>query len=191
MKGAVVALIMNNGKVLSVSRKTDYNDRGFPGGAIENNESDQDAIIREVFEETGLTIIKCRLIDDRLDDSGVEVKMFVVDEYSGEINTTETGLVEWVEPMDLCSGNCTFRGYNWDLFKEKLFVEMIYHKLTEELVYTDEFISDGTSGDKYIKSNVYSDDLGITITVDVSEYPAINREVCAEVMHLAINRTRS
>lgn len=187
---AVVAAIFDKGKVLSVSRKTDHNDRGFPGGKCDPGETDEQAIIREVFEETGLTIIKCRFIDDRLDDSGVEVKMFVVDEYSGEINTTETGLVEWVAPMDLCSSNCTFRGYNWDLFKEKLFVEMVYHKLTEELVYTDEFISDGTS-DKYIKTNVHCEDLGITITVDVSEYPAINREVCTEVMHLAINRTRS
>ncbi len=188
---AVVATIIKDGKVLSVSRKTDHNDRGFPGGKVDPGETDQEALVREVFEETGLTITRSRMVDERMDECGVLVKMFVVDEFEGEINTTEAGLVEWVDPVDLCSGGCSFRQYNFNLFGEKLYVELIYRNLHDQVVCVDEYIGEVDDEDKkYISTSMTCEDLGIKVTVDVSEHADVNREVCAEIMFLAINRTR-
>lgn len=50
-------IIIKNGKVAMVhSEKYDYYQ--FPGGGIEAGEGKEDALIREVLEETGLCIIK-------------------------------------------------------------------------------------------------------------------------------------
>ena len=53
---SVRGIIINNRKVAMVhSLKYDY--YKFPGGGIESGESHIDALIREVLEETGLTVI--------------------------------------------------------------------------------------------------------------------------------------
>ena len=47
----------NNGRVLVQKRvKSDCSGIAFPGGQVEKDEPFTDAVIREVFEETGLTI---------------------------------------------------------------------------------------------------------------------------------------
>ena len=63
MKNSVVALIFHKDHmenpidiILGVSRKNDHNDFGLVGGSVEENETFEEAIIREVKEETGLDI---------------------------------------------------------------------------------------------------------------------------------------
>lgn len=51
------AVIINDGKIAMVYSKK-YNYYKFPGGGIEPAESMEDALIREVSEETGLRVIK-------------------------------------------------------------------------------------------------------------------------------------
>lgn len=53
---AVSALIINDGRILAVSRKTNHSDFGLPGGKLDPGESFKEALIREVMEETGLTV---------------------------------------------------------------------------------------------------------------------------------------
>ena len=52
----VRAIIEQNGK-LALIHKQQYDYYAFPGGGIEDGESYQDALIREVHEETGLRVI--------------------------------------------------------------------------------------------------------------------------------------
>lgn len=51
----------DNGAIL-LQRRADKNQWGFPGGAVEVGESLQEALVREIKEETGLTIKMKRLL---------------------------------------------------------------------------------------------------------------------------------
>jgi 8-oxo-dGTP pyrophosphatase MutT (NUDIX family) len=54
MRHAAVALIEKDGLFLSVSRKDDPNVRGFAGGSLMPLETPGNAMVRELYEETGL-----------------------------------------------------------------------------------------------------------------------------------------
>lgn len=62
IKKASIAVIRRGNLFLTVSRKWDSEDMGFPGGKIEEGESEIEGLIREVLEETGIQILSCRSI---------------------------------------------------------------------------------------------------------------------------------
>ena len=64
MTSAQVVLINKEGFVLGVSRKTDHNDFGLPGGKMdpEDLENPMNTAIRECKEETGLDITDLKLV---------------------------------------------------------------------------------------------------------------------------------
>ncbi len=85
----------------------------FPGGHLENEESVTDSVIREVYEETGLTISSPRLcgIKDWYSDEGFRYIVFLyrAEDFSGELKASEEGEVFWAERnelpgMNLCRG---------------------------------------------------------------------------------------
>lgn len=62
LRPGVAAIISNGeGKIL-LQRRSDNGLWGLPGGSVEIGESVRDAIVREVKEETGLTVEVVRLI---------------------------------------------------------------------------------------------------------------------------------
>jgi 8-oxo-dGTP diphosphatase len=103
-------------KVLSVSRKTDHEDLGLPGGKLEPGETPYEAMVRETLEETGLKVEHAVLLFDGVDDVGIRAVTYLVTKYKGEIHTTEKGVVGWVEPSAFVTPKCTFRRFNRALF---------------------------------------------------------------------------
>lgn len=72
----------------------------FPGGHVEDGESLLDSVIREVWEETGLTIehpIPCGFKDwINGDGSRYMVLLYKTDRFRGELRSSEEGRVFWV-----------------------------------------------------------------------------------------------
>ena len=96
-----------NGNVLVQDRvKDDWAGIGFPGGHVEPGESFVQSVIREVWEETGLTIAHprlCGIKQFRQQSSGARyvVLFFRADEFSGELKGSEEGEVYWVRRDEL------------------------------------------------------------------------------------------
>lgn len=95
-----------DGRILLEDRQnTDWPGLFFPGGHVEPGESVVHGAIRELWEETGLTIENprlCGLKQFPLDEGGrYLVLFFKADRYSGELHGSEEGPVFWVAPEDL------------------------------------------------------------------------------------------
>jgi ADP-ribose pyrophosphatase YjhB (NUDIX family) len=95
-KEAVTAVMFYGGKVLAVSRKTDFNDFGLPGGKLDPGENHTYALCREVFEETGLTPIEFEPVFNR-EDGEYKTTTYLVKRWIGQIVKREAGLIEWVD----------------------------------------------------------------------------------------------
>lgn len=72
----------------------------FPGGHVERGESMQQAVIREMQEETGLTIehpVLCGIKDwEQEDGSRYVVAIYRAERFSGELCASAEGPVFWV-----------------------------------------------------------------------------------------------
>lgn len=101
-----MCMVYNNGKVL-VQDRVDPNWKGitFPGGHVDKGESFTDAVIREVFEETGLTILAPQLcgIKDWPEEDGSRyiVLFYKTDKFVGELRSSDEGEVFWTDIDEL------------------------------------------------------------------------------------------
>lgn len=118
---AVVGLLVQDGKVLAVSRKNNHQDLGLPGGKVDPGETAEEAVCREVEEETGLHVLSLEHILDRMDEvPGLgprPCRAFRITAWTKHREPTEAAWVGWVEPVKLLSDSCTFREYNRNLFR--------------------------------------------------------------------------
>ena len=106
----VLCLIRRNDEYLLQDRiKKDWRGFTLPGGHVEPGESIVGAVIREMQEETGLTVDNPKLcgvkqfpISGENGESGrYLVFLFVADQFSGEIVSSEEGVMHWVKKEDL------------------------------------------------------------------------------------------
>lgn len=76
----------------------------FPGGKVENNENDVDALKREIREELGIEVNVKELIESNYHeyaDFNVNLRVYKCEYISGEINDTEHQSLKWVESKKL------------------------------------------------------------------------------------------
>ena len=77
----------------------------FPGGHVEPGESFTRAVIREVWEETGLTIEVPRLcgLKQFIEGDGTRyiVILYKTDKFSGELRSSREGRVFWIKRSEL------------------------------------------------------------------------------------------
>lgn len=81
----------------------------FPGGHVEAGESLHGAVIREVFEETGLTIQNPKLVGvkhfhTRGDGVRYLVFLYRTKDFTGSLRSSDEGEVVWVLPADIRQG---------------------------------------------------------------------------------------
>lgn len=106
----VLCLIHREDSFLLQDRvKKDWRGYTLPGGHIEQGESIVDAVIREMEEETGLTIRSPRLcgikqfpiVNNGKEDGRYLVFLFETDKFEGKIISSEEGQMHWVKKEDL------------------------------------------------------------------------------------------
>ena len=101
--------MVRNGEYVLVQDRTDPHWPGitFPGGHIESGESFAASVIREVYEETGLTIENPRLCGvkewENSDGSRYIVLLYKTDRFSGKVRSSHEGKVCWAALSSLPS----------------------------------------------------------------------------------------
>lgn len=84
--------------------KTDWRGYCFPGGHVEPGESIVDAVVREMKEETGLTVHTpklCGIKQFPTQNGRYLVFLFKADRFEGQLRSSEEGPVTWVSRKDL------------------------------------------------------------------------------------------
>ncbi|MBQ7359602.1 MAG: 8-oxo-dGTP diphosphatase [Lachnospiraceae bacterium] len=105
----VLCLIHRENQYLLQDRvKKDWKGYTLPGGHVEKDESIVDAVVREMQEETGLTVLNPRLCGVKhfpIEDGRYIVFLFEADEFEGEIISSEEGQMHWVNKKELSNVN--------------------------------------------------------------------------------------
>lgn len=102
----VLCLLTDGNRLLLQNRvKKDWKGYTLPGGHVEPGESFVDAVLREMKEETGLTVHDPRLVGVKqfpIENGRYVVLLFKAEKYEGELVSSEEGTMEWI-PYDRLS----------------------------------------------------------------------------------------
>lgn len=107
VRNAVRCFLIENDKVVCIQNK--INHIGYydiPGGKIENNETEEQAVIREFEEESGLIVknpISRGTIYVNYPTRSFVLHTYIAHEYSGEIKQFEENNTYWMTIQDLIS----------------------------------------------------------------------------------------
>ncbi|MCI5774527.1 MAG: 8-oxo-dGTP diphosphatase [Erysipelotrichaceae bacterium] len=146
MKITTLCYIINKDEVLFLLRNKKTNDLNANkyigvGGKVENGESCEEGIIREIYEETGLTATKVKLqgiitfILPKWEDELCFV--YTCEDYQGKIQPCDEGELVWVKKQDidqltLWEGDRIFLPYLFD--DNKFFVIKLVYDQNDNLV---------------------------------------------------------
>ena len=109
-----VAVIANSQNQVLIAKRAPHQHQGdkweFPGGKVEEGETSQEALVREVKEELGLVVESAELMTnithhyknkDGSTDKKVILDVYLVEKYSGEATGKEGQPLRWVDKRDL------------------------------------------------------------------------------------------
>lgn len=132
----VLCMLRSDGKILLQKRAKEGDWSGLvtlPVGHVERNESIVDAVVREVREETGLTVIQPQLRGLKqfpLPQGRYLVFLFYAEKFEGELQDSDEGPVKWISEADLSD-------YEMAPDYEELFQVFLDDSLTE-FIYVEE-----------------------------------------------------
>lgn len=102
-----IAVVVNHCDQVLIAKRADHLHLGglweFPGGKIEQGETCEQALIREVREETGLCVTDARALislEHQYPTKRVHLSVFLVDGVSGTLSTKQQGW-QWVDQSRL------------------------------------------------------------------------------------------
>lgn len=110
MRNTTLCHIEKDGKYLMLHRVKKENDLNKDkwvgiGGKFEDRESPEECNLREVYEETGLTLKSARycgivtFVSDKWETEYMHI--FHSDSFSGEVRECDEGVLEWVNKKEL------------------------------------------------------------------------------------------
>ena len=125
------------GNVLVQDKKNSSSWHGwnFPGGHVEPGEYVTPSVIREVREETGLTISHphlCGVKQFPLEEGRYIVFLFETEEFEGDLRSSEEGTMHWIDERELSKVNLV-----------EDFEDLIEVMLDDELMEFQYVIEDG------------------------------------------------
>ena len=125
-----MCLICDGNNVL-VQEKVGTKGLVFPGGHVEEGESLLESVVREMKEETGLTIENPKIcgFKDWIQEDGTRyiVLLYKTDKFTGELKSSDEGRVFWIDRADIKSVNLIWNMkelleiFDTDLYSEFFF----------------------------------------------------------------------
>ena len=100
-----MCLVVDGDRLLLQDRHKDsWSGYAMPGGHVEKGESFVEAVVREVREETGLTVLDPVLVGVKqfpIEGGRYIVFLFKATKYTGELISSDEGHMEWIRREDL------------------------------------------------------------------------------------------
>lgn len=117
--GAIVLILDEDMKCLAISRGHDQTNWNLPGGYAEPGETPHQTAVRELYEETGITVTPSNL---ELVYNHDEAPVFMMRDYFRWPPTLRSqpfeGHVMWKPPKALCHRSSTFHKQHRRLFSQ-------------------------------------------------------------------------